>query len=105
MRADRALSWLIILFIGLNVADLVVTLVGLHLGGFEANPLFNPIFSWSAVTASLLKLVGTLVLTTMLVTAFSTMPRLTRRVSIAFCIVLAVYVANDVWTVVQLLAR
>ena len=105
MRNDRAFLWLITLFIALNLADLVVTLVGLSLGGFEANPLFNTLFSRSAVTASLLKLAGTLLLTTILLTTFSTMPRLTRWVALVLCLILAIFVANDAWTVVRLLAR
>jgi len=105
MRNDRAFLWLIALFIALNMADLVVTLVGLRLGGYEANPLFNPILSRSAVTASLLKLVGTLLLTAILLTTFSTMPRLTRWVALLLCLILAVFVANDIWTVMRLLAR
>jgi len=80
-------------------------LVGLRLGGFEGNPLFNSLFSWSAVTASLLKLAGTLLLTTILLTTFSTMPRLTRRVTAFLCLILAVFVANDIWTVARLLAH
>jgi CDP-diglyceride synthetase len=105
MRNDRAFLWLLILFIALNLADLVATLVGLRLGGFDANPLFNPIFRRSAVTASLLKIAGTLLLTSILLTTFSTMPRLTRWVAIALCLILAVFVANNIWTVVRLLAR
>jgi len=105
MRNERAFLRLIVLFIALNLADLVVTLVGLRLGGFEANPLFNPIFRRSTITASLLKLAGTLLLTTILLTTFSTMPRLTRWVATFLCLILGVFVANDVWTVARLLTR
>jgi CDP-diglyceride synthetase len=105
LRNDRTFLWLLILFIALNGADLVATLVGLRLGGIEANPLFNPLFGRSAITASLLKLAGTLLLTTILLTTFSTMPRLTRWVAIALCPILAVFVANNIWTVVRLLSR
>jgi hypothetical protein len=105
MRNVRAFLRLIALFIALNLADLVVTLVGLRLGGFEANPLFNPIFRRSTITASLLKLAGTLLLTTILLTTFSTMPRLTRWVATFLCLILGVFVANDVWTVARLLTR
>jgi hypothetical protein len=105
MRNERAFLRLIALFIALNLADLVVTLVGLRLGGFEANPLFNPIFRRSTITASLLKLAGTLLLTTILLTTFSTMPRLTRWVATFLCLILGVFVANDVWTVARLLTR
>jgi hypothetical protein len=105
MRNERAFLRLIVLFIALNLADLVVTLVGLRLGGFEANPLFNPIFRRSTITASLLKLAGTLLLTTILLTTFSTMPRLTRWVAAFLCLILGVFVANDVWTVARLLTR
>jgi hypothetical protein len=105
MRTDRAFLWLIALFIALNVADLVLTLIGLHLGASEANPLFNPILRQSAVTASLLKFAGTLLLTTILLTTFSTMPRATRWVAATLNLILIVFVANNAWTVVRLLAR
>ena len=101
----RLIALFIALFIALNLADLVVTLVGLRLGGFEANPLFNPLFGRSTITASLLKLAGTLLLTTILLTTFSTMPRLTRWVATFLCLILGVFVANDVWTVARLLTR
>jgi hypothetical protein len=105
MRNERAFLRLIAQFIALNLADLVVTLFGLRLGGIEANPLFNPLFGRSAVTASLLKIAGTLLLTSILLTTFSTMPRLTRWVAIVLCLILAVFVANNIWTVVRLLSR
>jgi len=107
MRTDRAFLWLIALDIALNVADLVLTPIGLHLGASEANPLFNSFFRQSTVTASLLKFAGTLLLMTMLVTAFSTMPRLTHRVAATLSLILIpiVFVANNAWTVVRLLAR
>lgn len=105
MRNDRVFLWLIALFIALNVADLVLTLIALHLGASEANPLFNPIFRRSAVTASLLKFAGTLLMTTMLLTTVSTMPRLTRWVAATLCLILIVFVVNNAWTVVRLLAR
>lgn len=105
MRNDRVFIWLITLFIALNLADLVVTLIGLRVGASEAIPIFNPVLRQSAITASLLKLAGTLLLTTILLTTFSTMPRLTRWVAVVLCLILAVFVANDIWTVVRLLAR
>jgi hypothetical protein len=105
MRNDRAFPRLIALFFALNLADLVVTLIGLRVGASEANPIFNPIFRQSEVTASLLKLAGTLLLTTILLTTFSTMPRVTRWVAALLCLILAIFVANNVWTVVRLLAR
>ncbi|HEY7341320.1 MAG TPA: DUF5658 family protein [Ktedonobacterales bacterium] len=87
LRADRAIAWLIVLFMTLNVADLVLRLVGLPLGGFEATLLINRIFKQSVVSATLLKLVGTVILTAMLVTAFSTMPRVTRLVAAFLCFI------------------
>lgn len=105
MRNDRVFIWLITLFIALNLADLVVTLIGLRVGASEAIPIFNPVLRQSAITASLLKLAGTLLLTTILLTTFSTMPRLTRWVAVVLCLILAVFVVNNIWTVTRLLTR
>ncbi len=105
VRRDRVFFWLLMLFISLSVVELVLTAIGLRLGGLELNPLARLVFARGTMLAALLKIGGTLLMATNMAIAFPVAPKWARREAFVFCVVVGIAVLIDSWSLVQTLAR
>ena len=105
VRRDRVFFWLLMLFITLSVVELVLTAIGLRLGGLELKPLARLVFARSSLLAALLKIGGTLLMAANMAIAFPVAPKWARREAYLFCVIVGVAVLIDSWSLVQTLAR
>lgn len=102
---DRPFTVLVALFILMSVSDLTLSLVGMRLHGFTANPLFQLLVARNVVVGSLIWLGVTLVVSANMVIAYPAAPVLARREALWFCILVALVLGMDGWTLVHLLVR
>lgn len=103
-RRDRVFFWLLILFIILSVVELVLTVIGLRLGGLELNPLAQLVFARNSWLAALLKIGGTLLMAANMAIAFPVAPKWARWEALLFCVIVGIAVLIDSWSLAQTLA-
>ncbi len=71
MKQDRLFTRLLILFIALSLADLLLTVIGLHLRGFKGNLVFDLLAAHNIVIGALLWLGVTLLMVANMVISYT----------------------------------
>lgn len=99
---DRPFTVLVALFILMSVSDLTLSLVGMRLHGFTANPFFQLLVARNVVVGSLIWLGVTLVVSANMVIAYPAAPLWARRKALWFCIFIALILGSDGWDVMRL---
>jgi hypothetical protein len=102
---DRPFAVLVALFLLFSLSDLTLSLVGIRVHGFTGNPLFQLLAARSVVVGSLIWLGVTLVVSANMVIAYPAAPVWARREALLFCLLMALVLGSDGWTLVHLLAR
>lgn len=103
---DRPFAVLVALFILLSLSDLTLSLVGMRVHVFTGSLLFHLLAARGVVVGSLLWLGVTLVVSANMVIAYPAAPLWARREeALLFCILMALVLGLDGWTLVHLLDR
>jgi hypothetical protein len=104
MKQDRLFTRSLMLFIALSLADLLLTVIGLHQRGFNSNLVFKLLAARNLAVVALVWIGVTLLIAANMVIAYTapSAQKWARREALAFCTIMAVLVASDAWSLLHL---
>ena len=104
MKQDRLFTRLLLLFIVLSLADLLLTVIGLHLTGFNSNLVFKLLAARNLVVVALVWIGVTLLMVANMVISYTapSAQKWARCEALVFCIIMAILVASDAWSLLHL---